>query len=123
MVDWLTAMNDPRIGVYFNPAFNTGTYVGEVYGLDEANAAATNNDDVSQRGDAILAGDFPGIFFDAAQTHFLCAEAAERGWAGRRSTQQVTTMPRGRSASVVGSDRCRRDQRLSQADVAYDPCQ
>lgn len=82
MVDWLTAMNDPRIGVYFNPAFNTGTYVGEVYGLDEANAAATNNDDVSQRGDAILAGDFPGIFFDAAQTHFLCAEAAERGWAG-----------------------------------------
>ena len=56
--------------------------MGEVYGLSEANAAATNNDDVSQRGDAILAGDFPGIFFDAAQTHFLCAEAAERGWSG-----------------------------------------
>ena len=82
MVDWLSAMNDPRLGVYFNPAVATGTYVGEIYGLDEANAAITMNDDVSQRGDAILAGDFPGIFFDAAQTHFLCAEAAERGWSG-----------------------------------------
>jgi len=82
MVDWLTAMNDPRLGVYFNPAVATGTYVGEVYGLDEANAALTPNDAVSQRGDAVLAGGFPGIFFDAAQTHFLCAEAAERGWSG-----------------------------------------
>jgi hypothetical protein len=82
MVDWLTAMNDPRLGVYFNPAANTGTFIGEVYGLSEDSAAVTDFDDVSQRGDAILAGDFPGIFFDAAQTHFLCAEAAERGWAG-----------------------------------------
>jgi len=81
MVDWLTAMNDPRLGVYFNPAANTGTFIGEVYGLSEDSAAVTDFDDVSQRGDAILAGDFPGIFFDAAQTHFLCAEAAERGWA------------------------------------------
>ena len=82
MVDWLTAMNDPRLGVYFNPAANTGTFIGEVYGLSEDSAAVTDFDDVSQRGDAILAGDFAGIFFDAAQTHFLCAEAAERGWAG-----------------------------------------
>ncbi|MDC0600527.1 SusD/RagB family nutrient-binding outer membrane lipoprotein [Flavobacteriales bacterium] len=82
MVDWLSAMNDPRLGVYFNPAVATDTYVGEVYGLDEANAALTPNDAVSQRGDAVLAGNLPGIYFDAAQTHFLCAEAAERGWSG-----------------------------------------
>ena len=82
MVDWLTAMNDPRLGVYFNEAANTGTFIGEVYGLSEDSAAVTDFGDVSQRGDAILAGDFPGIFFDAAQTHFLCAEAKERGWAG-----------------------------------------
>ncbi len=82
MVDWLTAMNDPRLGVYFSPAVASGTYVGEVYGLDEANAALTPNDAVSQRGAAVLAGDLPGIFFDAAQTHFLCAEAVERGWSG-----------------------------------------
>lgn len=83
MVDWLTEMNDPRIGVYFNPAANdtTGAFIGEVYGLSEDSAAVTDFDDVSQRGDLILTGDFPGIFFDAAQTHFLCAEAAERGWA------------------------------------------
>ena len=81
MVDWLSAMNDPRLGVYFNPAVGTGTFVGEVYGLSEDSAAVTDFDDVSQRGDLILTGNFPGILFDAAQTHFLCAEAAERGWA------------------------------------------
>ncbi len=81
MVDWMTGLNDPRMGVFFSP--NTdGNYVGEVYGLDEANAALTPNDAVSQRGAAVLAGNFPGVFFDAAQTHFLCAEAAERGWSG-----------------------------------------
>ena len=42
MVDWLTAMNDPRLGVYFNPAANdtTGAFIGEVYGLSEDSAAA-----------------------------------------------------------------------------------
>jgi hypothetical protein len=81
MVDWMTGLNDPRMGVFFSPNAD-GNYVGEVYGLDEANAALTPNDAVSQRGAAVLAGNFPGVFFDAAQTHFLCAEAAERGWSG-----------------------------------------
>ena len=88
MVDFLTALNDPRRDVYFSPSASTGEYVGEVYGLDEANAALTPTDDVSQRGAAILAADLAGIFFDAAQTHFLAAEAAERGWASILSAEE-----------------------------------
>ena len=88
MVDYLTSLNDPRVGVYYAEAVNGGGYIGEVYGLSEANAAITMNDDVSQRGTAILAADFPGILFDAAQTHFLAAEAAERGWTSILSAEE-----------------------------------
>lgn len=88
MVDMLASLGDPRVGVYYAPAVSSGEYAGEIYGLDEANAALTPDDDVSQRGSAILAGDLAGIFFDAAQTHFLAAEAAERGWTSILSAEE-----------------------------------
>ena len=88
MVDYLASLNDPRMGVYFSASVASGEYVGEVYGLDEANAALTPDDAVSQRGAAILAADLPGIYFDAAQTHFLAAEAAERGWTSTLSAEE-----------------------------------
>jgi len=80
MVDYLKANNDPRLGVFFAPNAS-GEYEGEVYGLNEANAALTTNDQVSQRGSAVLEATLPGIFMDAAQVRFLCAEAATKGWA------------------------------------------
>jgi hypothetical protein len=80
MVDKLNALADPRIGVFFAPALNSGNFVGEVYGLTEADAALTPNDDVSQRGAAVLANDAPGIYLDYAQVEFMLAEAAARGW-------------------------------------------
>jgi len=80
MVDMLFALNDPRIGIYYEPANNSGNFVGEVYGLTEADAALTPNDDVSQRGSAVLNNDAPGIYLDYAQVRFMLAEAVERGW-------------------------------------------
>ena len=61
-----------------------------MYGLDEANAALTpNDDDVSQRGAQLSSrADLAGIYFDAAQTHFLAAEAAERGWTSILSAEE-----------------------------------
>ena len=59
---------------------NSGNFVGEVYGLTEADAALTPNDDISQRGSAVLANDAPGIYLDYAQVEFMLAEAAARGW-------------------------------------------
>ncbi len=80
MVDILDNLSDPRIGIFYEPANNSGNFVGEVYGLTEADAALTPNDDVSQRGTAVLANDAPGIYLDYAQVEFMLAEAAARGW-------------------------------------------
>ena len=35
MVDYLTSLNDPRVGVYYAEAVNGGGYIGEVYGLSK----------------------------------------------------------------------------------------
>ncbi|BDS10198.1 SusD/RagB family nutrient-binding outer membrane lipoprotein [Aureispira anguillae] len=82
MVDELQRLNDPRVGFYYAPAVNSGNYVGEVYGLSEANAALTANDDISQRNAQVLAESAPGIYLDYAQVEFMLAEAAERGISG-----------------------------------------
>lgn len=80
-LDILVAQNDPRLPALFNQAEATSTYVGEVYGLSEANAAATPNSQISQRSDLALSAELPGIYMDYAQVEFMLAEAAERGWA------------------------------------------
>ena len=120
MVDYLTSLNDPRIGAYYSEAVNGGGYVGEVYGLSEANAAITMNDDVSQRGSAVLAADFPGIFFDAAQTHFLAAEAAERGWSSILSAEEHYNAAISLNMNFWGiSDEAAIGDYLTQDAVAY----
>ncbi len=82
MVNELNRLSDPRVGFYYEPAVNGGTFVGEVYGLDEANAALTAYDDVSQRNAQVLSETAPGIFLDYAQVEFMLAECAERGISG-----------------------------------------
>jgi len=120
MVDFLAGLNDPRLGVYYSPAVASGEYVGEVYGLDEANAALTPNDAVSQRGSAILAADLAGIYFDAAQTHFLAAEAAERGWTSILSAEEHYNAAITLSMNYWGiTDQAAIDEYLAQPSVAY----
>ncbi|MEP7169191.1 MAG: SusD/RagB family nutrient-binding outer membrane lipoprotein, partial [Bacteroidota bacterium] len=58
----------------------SGLYVGEIYGLSEANGGATANSDVSQRSELVLSATMPGFLLDYAQVEFMMAEAAERGW-------------------------------------------
>ncbi|HHZ97217.1 MAG TPA: SusD/RagB family nutrient-binding outer membrane lipoprotein [Flavobacteriales bacterium] len=79
MIDHMTATNDPRMSIYYS-ANSDGVFIGEVYGLDETNAALTTDESVSQLGATVLAADFPGIYMDAAQVNFLLAEGAARGW-------------------------------------------
>ncbi|MFM9984141.1 MAG: SusD/RagB family nutrient-binding outer membrane lipoprotein [Flavobacteriales bacterium] len=80
MVDVMNTLTDARLGSFYNVAQNSGTFVGEVYGLSEANGASTLDQDISQRSDRILAADFPGIYMDYAETQFILAEAVERGY-------------------------------------------
>lgn len=88
MVDELTRLSDPRIGAFYEPAVNSGTYVGEVFGLTEADAAITPDNDISQRNSRVLANNFPGIYLDYAQVEFMLAEAALRGWSVTGSAKE-----------------------------------
>jgi hypothetical protein len=90
MVDELNRLNDPRVGFYYEPTAasvlaGNPEYVGEVYGLKEADAALTLDADISQRNAQVLAETAPGIYLDYAQVEFMLAEAAERGVAGAGS--------------------------------------
>ena len=87
MLDRLVASNDPRLPCFYAQATASSTYVGEVYGLSEANAAATANSSVSQPSNLVYGATLPGIFMDYAQVEFMLAEAAERGYAGISGAQ------------------------------------
>jgi len=78
MVDTLLKLNDPRVAYYYEPATASGDFIGEVYGMTDGQAASTTLADVSQRGALVLAADFPAIYLDAAEVHFILAEAKER---------------------------------------------
>jgi len=78
MVDTLKNLNDPRLGYYYAPAQASGTFIGEVYGMTDGQAASTTLADVSQRSIRVISADFPGIMLDAAEVNFILAEAGER---------------------------------------------
>lgn len=120
MVDYLAGLNDPRLGVYFSPREEDGTFVGEVYGMSEESAALTPNTAVSQRGAAVLAADMPGIFIDAASTHFILAESAERGWGALLTAEEHYNAAIALSMNFWGiTDEAAILDYLGQADVAY----
>jgi len=87
MLDILVAQTDPRLPCFYNKATSTDTWNGEVYGLSEANAAATPNSSVSLPSDLMISASLPGIFMDYAQVEFMLAEAAARGIAGVTDAQ------------------------------------
>lgn len=81
MVDTLLKLNDPRIEYFYAPSLKTGTFIGEVYGMTDGQAASTTLADVSQRSALVLSPDFPAVYMDFAEVNFLLAEALER-WPG-----------------------------------------
>jgi hypothetical protein len=72
--------DDPRRMIYGDMAAASGTYVGMPYGLDNANATAIDNSQVSMPGAAVLEATAPGVYIDYAEICFAMAEAIERGW-------------------------------------------
>jgi hypothetical protein len=81
MLDLLVSLNDPRLPYYYAPAESDSSWTGEVYGLNDGDAAATPNSSISQRSALVLSETLPGIFMDYSQVEFMMAEAVERGWA------------------------------------------
>lgn len=71
LVDAMNALTDPRVPYYFT-VDNAGGYTGGTYG------ASNNFATYSKPNDRLIAPDYESILFDAAETHFLLAEAVER---------------------------------------------
>jgi hypothetical protein len=75
-VDALTTLNDPRRDFYFDPATKQGgVYVGAPYGFKADVATVSLFNPIFKKIDYI------GDLFDYAETSFLLADAANRGWA------------------------------------------
>ncbi len=127
LIDKLQELNDPRISFYAAPTANSVAagdpqYVGEVYGLDEVNAAATQNDDISQRPESILAPNSPGIYMQYSEVAFLLAEAVERGFISGSAAEYynmgvTASMNYWNDGSLTQADI---DAYLAQPSVAYD---
>ncbi len=86
-INLLKDSGDPRLSEYFLPASETGEFVGLTYGLESAEAAAIPRSEVSQLNPQLLEPDFEGMMMDYAETSFILAEAAARGWIGGSAEQ------------------------------------
>ncbi len=93
MESYLKGYDDPRIGIYFQPAFSTQTYEGLRNGLDATQLAITKNtnDATSNVGTRWIVNTGAGSAWDrqlaadqeimfTAEAYFLRAEAALNGW-------------------------------------------
>lgn len=87
----LKGFEDPRIGVFFQPASNTGTYEGLRNGLSPAQLGidANSNDNNSNVGERWVQGKgaawngqntAPQNIMHTAEAYLLRAEAAQNGW-------------------------------------------
>ncbi|AZQ64348.1 SusD/RagB family nutrient-binding outer membrane lipoprotein [Flammeovirga pectinis] len=83
MVDLLSDMSDPRMGLYFDPTeasviAGTPEYIGVIYGLDDNTANNLDISEYSQPSAATLYEKAPGIYISYPEVCFALAEAAQR---------------------------------------------
>jgi len=77
LVDQLTDLGDPRLMAYAAPTA-TGEIIGLPPTIDDATAISLSPS-TSRPADAVRAATAPGVIIDAAEVHFMLAEAYERG--------------------------------------------
>ncbi len=95
MAEILQNLNDPRLGIFFRPAANTGDFAGLLNGPD-ASQTSISVADFSLTGTIFREepGNLQANFITAWETAFLLAEAAERNL--------ITTDPQALYESAVG---------------------
>ncbi len=111
LVDVMNGLNDPRIPHYFTTDA-AGGYSGGIYG------SSNNYATFSKPNDALTAPDYPSTFFDAAETHFLHAEAIERGYITGDAAAEYEAAIRA-SIEAWGGTQAEADAYLAQPSVAY----
>lgn len=78
IVAYMDGLNDPRIGKYFTTAASDGEYHGVRNGLTTSNMALYQGDNISNLN--MDRESTPVIWMTAAESFFLRAEGALRGW-------------------------------------------
>ena len=86
-IQYLNSTNDPRVGAFYKQATsgnNRNTYVGlrQGEGKSVVYPSTVLATDWSSSGDLVTGQTAPVIFISAAESYFLRAEAAVRGWLG-----------------------------------------
>ncbi|WP_158859859.1 SusD/RagB family nutrient-binding outer membrane lipoprotein [Lunatibacter salilacus] len=121
MVDFMEPLNDPRLGVYSDPAAETGTIVGMPYGISNAVAGEITNDEVSYLGTATREQSSELPIMTVAQLMFSLAEGAQRDWI---SGDAADFYNQGIEASFRQwgvFDQASYDAYIAQPEVAYNP--
>jgi hypothetical protein len=86
LVNFMKSVSDPRLSIYANPTENsveagTPEYVGELYGVTQAQAGATTNASISFLGDYWKeTPEAAIIILSYSEVLFIQSEAAVRGW-------------------------------------------
>lgn len=112
MVDAMIALNDPRMPLYFTKD-SKGEYSGGIYAAN--NSFAT----FSKPSTTITAPNFEALFMDAAEVHFLLAEAAERGMTVSGTAQEHYDEAIKASIEYWGGSSADADTYLAQPSVNY----
>lgn len=112
-IDKLLALNDPRLEVYAEPLDDGVTYEGGVYGDNNTYS------DVSHIGDLFHDPTLEGLILDAAEVHFMLAEAAARGFAVPGTPEAHYEMGIRTSMEYWGIEDAAIDDYLANPDVAY----
>jgi hypothetical protein len=112
LVDFMKNLSDPRVPAYFTTDA-AGGYSGGIY------AANNNFVTYSKPSSDLTSPDFGSVLFDAAEGHFLLAEAAERGMnVGGTAAAHYEAGIRA-SIAFWGGSSADADAYLANANVAY----
>jgi hypothetical protein len=123
IVDMMTDLDDPRIGLYFTKVDTAGNgneedfvYLGAVAGLDGAQSYQL----FSHFQDVFFEPTFPAMIIDYIESEFLLAEAAARG--GYGAGDAATHYNNAIKTSIVwwGGTEAEADAYIASEKVAYD---
>ncbi|OKL41953.1 SusD/RagB family nutrient-binding outer membrane lipoprotein [Pontibacter flavimaris] len=124
-LSYLQETNDPRLNELYAPA-ETGAAAGNFVGVDQGvectpDRSGDQSNTVSKPGPAVASPTTAVPFLTAAESFFLQAEAAARGWTGGAGGEASELYAQGIRASFdyLGEDVALVDQLLQQSGVAY----
>ncbi len=118
MVDSLTSLNDPRLSVVYQPAFESGDYVGKSNGTPDTHGLPFES--LSRMGLWYQQADRPTWLVTLEEVLFLQAEAAARGWIGGDPADFYHQGIRAAMARIEVPEAAI-DAYLEQAVIQYDP--